>query len=45
MLANGIMTSGLSAAALATSSLGTPGTPVAASASTENTTHAMRRSR
>src|SRR5215470_16413369 len=43
--ANGMITSGLAAAASATSSLGTGGCPVADSASTVNTTHAIDRSR
>ena len=45
MEANGMITSGCSAAASATSSLGTGGCPLAASASTVNTTQAIRRSR
>jgi hypothetical protein len=45
MLAKGISTSGLAAAASATSSLGTGGWPVAASASTGKTTQAIRRCR
>ena len=45
MEANGMITSGCSAAASATSSLGTGGWPLAASASTVNTTQAIRRSR
>ena len=45
MDANGMITSGLSAAAWATSSFGTGGSPVAASASTVKTTQAICRSR
>ena len=44
MLANGIMTSGFSAAACATSSLGTRRRPMADSASTGNITKPTRRS-
>ena len=45
MLANGMSTSGLAAAASATSSLGTGAVPVACSASTVKTTAAILRSR
>jgi hypothetical protein len=45
MLANGMSTSGLAAAASAISSLGTGSAPVARSASTVKTTAAIRRSR